>query len=245
VSGSAWFVAPESDWSSDRIFLGEEETHHALHVLRVSPSESICVTDGNGTVARGSTEGVIDGRLVVSIRDKRQERRPQPEIVLYQAAPKGAKMDEIVERSAELGAAELCVFESMRTVVRWRGDKVGQLAARWEGKARSAAKQSRNPFVMRTGPAVSWAQMLVRLRHEPFAVTLWEEGSVALRQALPARPRRVAMVVGPEGGLTPEEADELAAAGAAPVSLGPRILRTEMASVATIAALLWHYGLFG
>jgi 16S rRNA (uracil1498-N3)-methyltransferase len=245
LSGSAWFIAPEGDWYPERILLGVEETHHALHVLRVSPAETICVTDGNGTVARCRPDGVTDGRLVASIIEKRHERRPQPEIVLYQAAPKGAKIDEIVERSAELGVTELCIFGSTRTVVRWRGDKVDQLAARWHVKARSAAKQSRNPFVMRTGPAVSWAEMLHRIHHEPVAVTLWEDGSVGLRELLPARAERVALVVGPEGGLTSQEAAELAAEGAASVSLGPRILRTEMASVAATAALLWHYGLIG
>ncbi|MEA2486055.1 MAG: rRNA (uracil1498-N3)-methyltransferase [Actinomycetota bacterium] len=203
------------------------------------------MTDGNGTVARCAMDGVTDRRLAVSIIEQRHERRPQPEIVLYQAAPKGAKMDEIVERSAELGVAELCVFGSTRTVVRWRGDKLNQLAARWQGKARSAAKQSRDPFVMRTGPAMGWSEMLDQIRHEPFAMTLWEDGSVGLRELLPATAKRVALVVGPEGGLTSEEAAELAGAGAASVSLGPRIFRTEMASVAATAALLWHYGLIG
>jgi 16S rRNA (uracil1498-N3)-methyltransferase len=238
-------MAPASDWLSDRVTLSAEETHHALHVLRVSPAEAICVFDGNGTVARCAMDGVTDGRLVASIIEKRKEPHPQPEIALYQAAPKGTKLDEIVMRSAELGIAELRVFESMRTVVRWRGAKVAQLAARWQGKARAAAKQSRNPFVMRTGPSVTWPEMLDRIRKEPFAVTLWEDASTGLRDVLPATAERVAMVVGPEGGFAAEEADDLAAAGAALVSLGPRIFRTEMASMAAAAAVLWQYRLIG
>jgi 16S rRNA (uracil1498-N3)-methyltransferase len=245
VSGSAWFIAPRSDWLSDRVLLGVEETHHALHVLRLAPTETVCVSDGNGTVARCALDRVTDDRVVASIIDKHQERRPQPEIVLYQAAPKGAKVDEIVERSAELGVAELSVFTSQRTIVRWRGEKVEQLATRWRGKARSAAKQSRNPFVMRTGPTLAWAQMVDRIRQEPFAVTLWEDASVGLHEVLPQRADRVALVVGPEGGLTSEEADELSGAGAVPVSLGPRIFRTEMASLVATAVLLWHYGSIG
>ncbi|MEA2508140.1 MAG: rRNA (uracil1498-N3)-methyltransferase [Actinomycetota bacterium] len=238
-------MAPEGDWLSDRVLLSVEETHHALHVLRVSPTETICVFDGNGTVARCAMDGVKDGRLVASIIDKRTEPRPWPEIALYQAAPKGAKLDDIVVRSAELGIAELRVFESMRTVVRWRGAKVAQLAARWHGRARAAAKQSRNPFVMRTGPSMTWPEMLDRIGKEPFVVTLWEDASTGLRDALPATAERIAVVVGPEGGFAAEEAEALAAAGAALVSLGPRIFRTEMASVAATAALLWHYRLIG
>jgi 16S rRNA (uracil1498-N3)-methyltransferase len=227
------------------VVLGGDETHHALDVLRVSPTETISVFDGEGVVASCAIEGVEEGRLVARILEKRHEPRPRPEIALYQAAPKGAKVDAIVERSAELGIGELLVFQSERTVVRWPQDKVERLAERWRGKARAVAKQSRNPYVMRTGPVVPWREMVDRVGREPRALVLWEDASVGLRDVLPANPERVAMVVGPEGGLSAEEADGLRAAGAALVSLGPRIFRTEMASVAATAALLWHYRLIG
>jgi 16S rRNA (uracil1498-N3)-methyltransferase len=245
VSGNPWFIAPPGDWRGDHVLLDLEETHHALHVLRLSPSETITVFDGTGTIAEGSLGGVNEDRLAVRFTDKVTVSRPQPEIVLYQAAPKGTKVDAIVERSAELGVAELCVFESHRSVVRWEGDKPARLAARWNAVARAAAKQSRQAFVMQTGPPVTWTEALERIGAEKFAVTLWEDASGGLRAALPPRAERIAIVVGPEGGFAIEEVQALAEAGASPVSLGPHIFRTEMAPLVAACTLLWHYGGIG
>jgi 16S rRNA (uracil1498-N3)-methyltransferase len=245
MDGDLWFLAPPGDWRDDRVLLSAEETHHALHVLRVSPAEVVSVFDGRGTVARGSAGNVSDGRMSVQITERTDRQRPRPEIALYQAAPKGSKIDEIVQRAAELGLAELCVFESTRTVVRWEDAKRIKLAGRWNAIAAAAAKQSRDPFVMRTGPAVSWTEMIERIEGESPAVTLWEDATQGLRGVLPSDAERVAVVVGPEGGFTREEANSLAAAGAAPVSLGPRIFRTEMAPLVAVCSLLWHYGLIG
>jgi 16S rRNA (uracil1498-N3)-methyltransferase len=245
VSSNAWFVASPRDWFGDHVVLDTDETHHLLHVLRMAPGEVITVSDGSGTVARCSIGAVRDGRVAADIIDQRVEPRPEPEIVIYQAAPKGSKIDAIVERSAELGVAELCVFESARTVVRWEPPKLQRLATRWNAAARVAAKQSRNPYLMRTGPVLKWAELIDRIAGERCAVSLWEDASQHLRAALPDRAPRVALVVGPEGGFSAEEAATLAAAGAAPVSLGSRIFRTEMASLVAASAVLWHYGVIG
>jgi 16S rRNA (uracil1498-N3)-methyltransferase len=244
-SGGAWFFAAPGDWLSDRVLFTAEETHHALHVLRISPGESINVTDGEGTVARCALGAVEDGSLAAEIIEKVQMLREQPEIVVYQAAAKGSKVDEIVERCAELGVAEVRVFQSARTVVRWQADKVERLAARWAAAARGAAKQSRNPFVMRTGPVCPWMELVDRLANEDLVLTLWEDAARSLREALPPRPLRLALVVGPEGGFSRQEAASLAQARASPVSLGPRIFRTEMAAQVAISSILWHYGLIG
>jgi 16S rRNA (uracil1498-N3)-methyltransferase len=227
------------------VLLDTDETHHAFHVLRIAPGEVISVCDGSGTVARCSIGALRDGRAAADIIDRRVEPRPKPEIVIYQAAPKGSKIDAIVERSAELGIAELRVFESTRTVVRWEPPKLQRLATRWNAAARVAAKQSRNPYLMRTGPVLKWPELIDRIAEEPCAVSLWEDGSERLRAALPDSAARIALVVGPEGGFSAEEAATLAVAGAAPVSLGPRIFRTEVASLVAASAVLWHYGVIG
>lgn len=246
MSESSWFIAPPADWRASHVLLDAEETHHALHVLRLDPSDArIFVSDGAGTVARCSIGKVEGRRLVAEIEETHRHRRPQPEIAIYQAASKANKIDEILDASGQLGIASLCVFESSRTVVRWVGDKRTKLAGRWDALARSAAKQSRNPFVTQTGPPRAWDELLNRIAKESFAFTLWEKAATPLREVLPEKPGRVAMVVGPEGGFTPEEAAQLEAAGAAPVSLGSRIFRTEMAPVVACSALLWHYGLIG
>jgi 16S rRNA (uracil1498-N3)-methyltransferase len=246
VGETYWFIASPTAWQESQVLLDAEETHHAVHVLRLGPTDTpIFVSDGKGTVARCSVGNVDGGRLVAKIEESHRHPRPQPEIVIYQAASKGSKIDDTIDASGQLGVASLWVFESSRSVVRWTADKREKLAARWEALARGAAKQSRNPFVLETGPPRSWGELIDSISREPFAVTLWENAPTPLRQALPVAAGRIALVVGPEGGFSPEEAAALATAGAAPVSLGSRIFRTEMAPVVACSALLWHYGLIG
>ncbi|HET7482413.1 MAG TPA: RsmE family RNA methyltransferase [Actinomycetota bacterium] len=245
MATAPWFYAPPASWSGDVIELPLDESRHALRSLRIRPPDIVTVTDGAGTVARAAATRLDGETLVVEVLERREHRRPKPAIAVYQGAPKGHKADEIVERLAELGAAEVTFFESERTVARWSAEKVVRSTERWHTIARSAATQSRNPYVLEASAGVSWTELVRRIAREDFAVVLWEEASVPLRAALSGTAERVALVVGPEGGLSRTEAEGLADAGAQLVSLGPTILRTEVAPVVTAAALLYHYGVLG
>lgn len=246
MSAAPWFFAPPEAWVSDRVSLPPDESHHALHVLRISPPDVLTVFDGAGTVARCAAVEVQDERvLVAEVLERDAKRTLRPQIVVYQGAAKGNKLDDVVERLGELGAAELWAYESQRSVARWDRTKVEKLGQRWSGIARSAAKQSRNPFMLRAGAGLSWTELVRRVARESLTIVLWEEAMLPLRTALSGPAERVALVVGPEGGLTRDEAEELADAGGQLVSLGPRILRTENAPVVATSALLYHYGLIG
>lgn len=245
MAAPPWFFSARENWTQDQVELPADESHHALKVLRISPPDIVTVTDGQGTVARCAAALVENDRLVASVLERAEHRRPRPEIVVYQGAAKGQKVDDVVERLAELGTAEVWVYESTRSVVKWDRDKVQKLDERWSAIARSVVKQSRNPYLMQAGGGLSWTELLRRIAREPLAIVLWEEAMLPLRTALSGHAERVALVVGPEGGLAPEEAEQLADAGAQLVSLGPQILRTQNAPVVTVSALLYHYGLIG
>ena len=174
-----------------------------------------------------------------------ERRRLRPEIVVYQGAAKGHKLDGVVQQLAELGVSELWAFDSQRAVAKWDRDKVAKLSQRWDGVARSAAKQSRNPFALRARAGLSFTELTRRVAAEPLVVVLWEEAELPLRTALASGVERVALVVGPEGGLSRDEAEALADAGGQLVSLGPLILRTEHAATVAASATLFHYGLIG
>ncbi len=225
--------------------LPADESHHALKVMRVAPPDVVTVADGRGTVARAAAARVEGDVLVVEVLESETHRRPKPEIAVYQGAAKGHKNDEVVEKLAELGVAEVRVYESKRSVARWDQAKVARLDERWAAIARSAAKQSRNPFLTRAVAGLSWTQVVREVAREQVAVVLWEEASLPLRTALLQGVERIALVVGPEGGLERSEAEALADAGAQLVSLGPRILRTENAAVVAASAVLFAYGLIG
>ena len=245
VSAAPWFFSPPDHWSGDEVRLPADESHHATRVLRISPPDLLTVTNGKGLVARCCASRLEDDHLVAEILE-RDERRPlRPEIVVYQGAAKGTKVDDVIERLAELGTAEVSVYESRRSVVKWDRKKIDKLEDRWSAIARSTAKQSRNPYATKAAGGLSWTELLRRVAREPLAVVLWEEAMLPLRTALTGSTDRVALVVGPEGGLAKEEAEELADAGAQLVSLGPHILRTQNAPVVAVSALMYHYGLIG
>lgn len=240
-----WFVADRRDWTADSISLSGDEARHAIQVLRVQPPDVITITDGAGAVARCAVQATDGGTVVAEILETEQQRRPKPAIAIYQGAARGSKLDDVAERLGELGAAEMWVFDSRRSVVSWNEDKVARNAARWQVRARGAAKQSRNPYVMHVGGWLGWAELVDKIAREDFAVVLWEEASLPLRSVLVGQSDRIALVIGPEGGLARDETNALADAGASIASLGPRILRTEDAPVVATAALLYHYGLIG
>ena len=240
-----WFIAPPEDWTPTEVRLPSEESHHAVKVLRISPPDVITVTDGCGLVARCAAARVDEGRLVAEILEREERRRVKPELAVYQGAAKGSKTDEVIEKLAELGVAEAWVYSSERAVVRWDETKLDKAKSRWGAIARSGAKQSRNPYLMDTGGGLSWTELCRRIAKEPLAIVLWEEASLPLRTALTGMSDRIAIVVGPEGGLTRSEAEALADSGAQLVSLGPHILRTENAAIVATSALLYHYGLIG
>ena len=239
-----WFVVP-GPWSGTEVVLPSDESHHALKVMRVKIPDVITITDGEGTIARAAANRVDAGLLVAEILESEQRRPLKPQIAVYQGAPKGSKADDVVERLAEIGTAETTLFTSTRAVVRWDAQRVARLEERWRTLARSAAKQSRNPFVMEIGNTLGWSELLEYVKDEPLAVALWENASLPLRTALGGSAERVALIVGPEGGLERTEAEALADAGAQLVSLGPRILRTENAAFVAATALQYHFGLIG
>lgn len=204
----------------------------------------MCVTDGVGTVALCKVRASDGGHVAAEVIERRHYARPSPEVVVYQGAAKGAKVDDVIERLAQLGVACVRVFLSERSVVRWDARKSQALADRWSAIARSAAKQSRNPFMVATGRPLPWTALTAELARSDDALVLWEEAALPLRRAL-RDTARVDLVVGPEGGLTSREVEELEDAGARLVSLGARILRTENAPVVATAVILYHHGLIG
>lgn len=196
-------------------------------------------------MARCAVRSVDEESVVAEVVERSVHRRQRPDVVVYQGTARSSKVATVVERLAELGVAETYAFQSSRSVARWDEQKVKRLDERWATIARSAAKQSRNPFVMETKAGLDFSDLVARIGREPLAACLWEEASLPLRTALMSPAERVALVVGPEGGLERAEAEALADAGAQLVSLGPRILRTENAAFAATSALLFHYGLIG
>jgi 16S rRNA (uracil1498-N3)-methyltransferase len=225
------------------LVLGGAEGRHAATVRRLAAGELVDVSDTEGTVARCRVTDVVatagkrpDGLLLTVLRVD-QERSAGPRFVLVQALAKGGRDDLAIEAATELGVDEVVPWQADRSVVVWRGSRGEKAHGAWVATVRAAAKQSRRARVPAVARAVTTPALATRARAAALTVVLHEVartpvGSLALPDS-----GDVLLVVGPEGGISPEELAALTAAGAVPARLGPHVLRSSTAGPAALAVL--------
>jgi 16S rRNA (uracil1498-N3)-methyltransferase len=222
---------------ADRLLVDGAEGRHAVDVLRLTPGERVRVGDGRGTVAEGEVAAAGAEGLWVHVSARHEVPPPALELVLVQALPKGERGPLAVELATELGVDRIVPWAAARCVTRWREDRAAKGVAKWRSAARAASKQSRRPRVPEVTDLMTTRQICGLLADVDLALVLHEQARHPLaRLDLPSR-GSVAVVVGPEGGLTDGEVVALSAAGARPVRLGPEVLRTSTAGAAALAAL--------
>jgi 16S rRNA (uracil1498-N3)-methyltransferase len=183
---------------------------------------------------------VIDaGRdtLRLLVEGLRHEPRPQPLLVLVQALAKGDRDQRAVEMSTELGVDEVVPWQSSRSVVVWRGDRALAARRKWQATTRTAAKQARRSWVPTVSPVVTTAELLVRVAGAGLAVVLDGDAGTPLAGVRPPTSGEVLLIVGPEGGLAPEESQALVGAGGRRHRLGPQVLRSSTAGPAALTLL--------
>lgn len=239
----------------DKRDLGESEAvvtgylhRHMAKVLRLKPGTPVLLADGEG----GEYEGIIDTIDAASLRIRLAKREPLVEeggaqITLYQALPKGDKLDFILQKSTELGVMAVVPFSAGRSIVRISPQRGAGRVERWQKIVAEAARQSRRSIVPRVSLADDLPQVLQLAQHS-VKLLLWEGEKVNhLRDILSGLPlpNDIGVLVGPEGGFSPEEAAAATAAGFIPVSLGKRIVRTETASLIILSILQFHWGDLG
>lgn len=238
------------------ILLRGSDAHHLTVVRRARVGDRVCVSDGAGTVVEGRLASLSPSAVEVARVAERRVERPAPAVRVFQALAKGAKVDLVVQKLVELGVDKIVVFTSGRSVPQWEPRKRVQVAARWATIAREAAKQSRRAWLPEvTGPVTAEEAALVvhRISGGGLALLADESSAALLRDVLsgagaragPALAQEIAVVVGPEGGLTATERATFVEAGAVAFSLGPQILRTETAALAASALVLHHAGRLG
>lgn len=228
----ALFLVPSLP-AGDQVRLDGPEGRHAADVARLRAGERLLLSDGAGTVATCSVVAADRGALDLRVLDRVVVPPPSPRLVVVQALPKGDRAELAVQAMTEVGVDEIVPWPASRSIVRWQGDRGTKALDRWRATAREAAKQSRRAYLPVVSEPVSTTGLAPRLAG---ALVLHEEATVPLASVeLPES--EVVLVVGPEGGIAPEELDGFTAAGATPVRLGPTVLRTSTAGVAGLAVL--------
>jgi 16S rRNA (uracil1498-N3)-methyltransferase len=224
------FLVPSLDVS----VLDGPEGHHAADVARLRVGESLLLSDGRGGMASAVVRAAGRGRLEVSTVDSWYVDPPTPRLVVAQGIAKRDRGELAVQAMTEVGVDEIVPWAAARSVARWKDDRPLE---RWRVIAREAAKQSRRAWLPVVSPVVSTPALAPR-------VTLVLDASADARLStvdIPARDE-IVLVVGPEGGVAPEELAAFVAAGAVPVRLGDTVLRTSTAGVAALSVLSGRLG---
>lgn len=224
------------------VTLDGPEGHHAAAVRRLRAGDRADVSDGAGTLATCVVESVGRDTVGLLVQSVSPVPPPSPAITVVQAVPKGDRGELAVEMMTEVGADDIVAWQAARCVARWEGARGEKALEKWRRTAREAAKQARRAWI----PSVTGPARLDDVRRlvsgAGCAVVLDASATVPLsRLALPVS-GSIVLVVGPEGGITPDERAALGAAGALEARLGPTVLRTSTAGAAATAVLLTRAG---
>lgn len=226
--------------AGDAVTLDGSDAHKIVTVLRKHDGDEIEVIDS--AAQRFSANIAIDGRTVRATLNelKADAESSLPEITVAQGVPKGQKMDFVVEKLTELGAARIIPLQSERTVV---SDVSPNKIERWRRLAKTAAQQCGRARIPQVADPQIFQQLCDSFAAYDVVLFPWELAArTKLRDALPslvATAKSILIVVGPEGGFSHAEADAAQRAGAQLISLGSRILRTETAALALVAVLAY------
>jgi 16S rRNA (uracil1498-N3)-methyltransferase len=213
------------------------EGHHAADVQRLRGGEPIVLADGRGAWGTARVSWVGRGALDAELEGLEVRPAPRPSVTVVQGIAKGDRGELAVQAMTEVGVDAIVPWAAARSVAKWRDDKP---LRRWRATAREAGKQARRAWLPHVSAAESTAEVVRRLSGT--ALVLHEEARLPLSAVeLPADGELV-VVVGPEGGIAPEELAAFEAAGASAVRLGTSVLRTSTAGVAALAALSVRLG---
>jgi 16S rRNA (uracil1498-N3)-methyltransferase len=235
------FYCPEPLAIGATVVLPEAVAHH-VQVLRLAPGDAITLFNGDGGQYTATLADIEKRRVSVELKSFTPDEVELPyAITLAQALPEASKMDWIVEKAIELGASGIQPLAAQRCVVRLNAERAVKRAAHWRGIIVSASEQCGRNRLAHLGELADYGQWIGQQDlHRRIILTPRAEQSLA-DWARHQAPQAVTLVIGPEGGLS--EAEEQAALrhGALALAMGPRILRTETAGLAAIAALnaLW------
>lgn len=219
---------------------------HAVRVLRLTPDAPLILFDGRG--------GQYPARLVRIEKDRAWaelgawqdvERESNLDITLVQALQAGDKMDFTIQKAVELGVRAIVPVESRRSVLKLAGERAGRRVAHWQGVAAAACEQCGRNQVPLVAPLARLDQWLARPAPDALRLVLAPGAALTLRELplheMPRQPQ-IQLLIGAEGGLDPQEIIAAEQAGFQAVRLGPRVLRTETAGLAALAALQAIWG---
>lgn len=222
-----------------------QDARHIRGALRMRPGETLTLCDGQGTDYFCEIAGFEGEDVCLRVLYRTPTAcEPSLSVTLYQGLPKGDKLELILQKAVELGAAAVIPFVAARSVARpEEGERAEKKRRRWQRIADEAAGQCGRGILPAVEGPLPWTQALARLREEDGpTIVFYEGGGRPLRELVSPGLKRLSIVVGPEGGFERAEIDALEQLGAKVATLGPRILRCETAPLAALAVTMAYSG---
>ena len=239
-----FFVSPEQV-KEGKIYVEGGDVNHMKNVLRMKTGEELTVNDGEGSQYLCAVESYEADMAVLKILGKKQdESELASKIYLFQGLPMQDKMELIVQKAVELGVYKIVPVAMKRCVVRLDDKKAAKKADRWNSIAESAAKQSKRMLVPEVHSVMTFKEALVYAKELDVLLIPYElakgmkETKELIRSIEPGK--SIGVFIGPEGGFEEQEVADAMEAGAKPITLGHRILRTETAGLAVLSVLMFQ-----
>ncbi|MCQ2413442.1 MAG: 16S rRNA (uracil(1498)-N(3))-methyltransferase [Clostridia bacterium] len=232
--------------ADDILTLTGDDAYHIARALRMAVGDEITVCHA-GVAYRCALDRIRDEEVLCKVLSESPADTESPvKITLYMAYPKGDKLETVTQKAVELGASVIVPYESSRCIKRPKADRVDKSTERLSRIAAEAAKQSGRGILPSVLPPISYRAMLGEAKTADLPIFCYEgDGCRSLKEILNESRdvRTVSIVIGSEGGFSPEEAALAAEAGFKMANLGPRILRCETAPAFALAAVCYHFEL--
>jgi len=237
------FFAPPEQWAEDRVVLDREETHHLSRVLRLAAGARVAVCDGQGRAVIAVVRDLASaGGAVLSLEEEMSFQAESPlAVALGFGLAKGEAVEQVVRQATEMGVQRLIPFVSAYSE-KISPDRAARRLARWQRQARESLKSSQRLYLPEILSVQAFAAVLPGSEEVKFLCYEAERSGGLVSCLNRPRPAGVRLLIGPEGGFTPEEVAQARGAGFQVVSLGPRRLRVETAALTAVALLQYAWG---
>ena len=254
-----YFVASDA-FVDDLVIIDGADAHHIVRVMRMKEGDTVIVSDGETKTAMAQIRSLDSKQVQLSIVEYLpQEAEASWHVTIAQGLPKGDKMELIVQKCTEIGAAAFLPFESERVIVQYDHKKEAKRLERWSKIAKEAAEQAHRNRIPRIYETCSFKQLLDRFDQYQLVLFCYEktgasQSGLGLKDVLKAFHAELAdkqaspnilVIAGPEGGFSEQEAQRAEQAGAKLVGLGKRILRAETAGLVALTSIMYESGEMG
>lgn len=236
----AWFFT-EHRITSDQYIISGEDAKHISKVLRMHKGEELTLVTPDKMECKCEVFSISNDSVTVEVISKKPcENEPDIFVTLYQALPKGDKMDYIIQKCVELGVSKIVPMLSSRCVSRPDAKSLAKKKERWQKIAMQAAMQCRRGFIPEVCPCVSFQNAAEQTKQNEQTIIFYEEGGEKVKKILEKNPKTLGIFIGSEGGFEQSEVDLIVKNGGSAGTLGKRILRAETAPLTALSIIMYQ-----